>query len=76
MAERKVGMTDAPPAPVASSGDASSTAPILPPEIQPVYVPVGRKVARDAKIVYRPAILGKAKLHYVDSKAAVDSGRR
>jgi hypothetical protein len=50
----------------------ASTQPILPPEIKQDFVAVDRHVTRDARIEYRPALLGTGKLHYVDSKSSVD----
>lgn len=72
MADRKTGTVVTAAAPLTASGAASSAPPILPPEVIPAYIPVGRKVSRDAKIVYKPAVLGRARLHYIDAKAAVD----
>jgi len=74
MAERKSAVATTSPAAssVAAAGTASSAPPLLPPDVVPTYVPVGRKTPRDAKIVYRPAVVGRARLHYVDAKAAVD----
>ena len=76
MADRKTTSASAAPAPIAATGSTASAPPLLPPDVVPVYVPVGRKVPRDAKIVYRPAVLGRARLHYVDSKASVDAWQK
>ena len=46
--------------------------PILPKEISQKYLPVSRNVPRDARISYRPALLGIARVHYVDSKSKTD----
>ncbi|HVJ85511.1 MAG TPA: ATP-binding protein, partial [Caulifigura sp.] len=76
MADRKSSMPTAAAAPVAAKGTPAGTPPILPPDVIPAYVPVGRKTPRDAKIVYRPAVLGRARLHYVDSKASIDAWQK
>jgi hypothetical protein len=73
MADRKLAIAPAAAAPVAVKGTAASVPPVLPPDVVPAYVPIGRKVSRDAKIVYRPAVVGRARLHYVDAKAAIDT---
>jgi hypothetical protein len=73
MADRKSASAATAPAPVAVKGAAAGAPPVLPPDVVPAYVPVGRKVSRDAKIVYRPAVVGRARLHYVDAKAAIDA---
>jgi hypothetical protein len=48
-------------------------APILPPDIAPVFLAIGRRVSRDTSIVYRPAVFGRGRMHFVDSKAGIDS---
>lgn len=49
---------------------ASSTAPVLPPEVPQFFVP-----ARDAEPEYKPMVAGSAKLQFVDAKAGVDETR-
>ncbi|MEZ6042017.1 MAG: ATP-binding protein [Planctomycetaceae bacterium] len=43
--------------------------PVLPPEIPEYFMPIRRSVE---KVVYRPALLGQARVHYVDSKTDID----
>ncbi len=43
--------------------------PILPPEIEQVFVPVG---GPPGKVVYAPALFGHARVHYVDAKRGLD----
>jgi hypothetical protein len=59
------------PPPVAPPVD--EPPPVLPPEIRQCYAAVARSVPRSAPIVYRPAILGAGRLHFVESKSKVDS---
>jgi hypothetical protein len=40
--------------------------PVLPPEIPQYYIPI-RTTAADARLFYRPALLGAAQVHYTDS---------
>lgn len=58
------------PATEATKTKASSTAPVLPPEVPQFFVP-----ARDAEPEYKPMIAGAAKLQFVDAKAGVDETR-
>jgi hypothetical protein len=80
MAARKVGGgTTAPDAPASSASapvTGKSEPPLLPPDVSPVYVPVSRRVSRDTPIVYRPAVLGRARLHFVDTKAGLDAWQK
>ena len=48
---------------------ADSMHPILPAEIRQVFA----NATRSGTILYRPALLGQAKIHYVDSKSGTDS---
>lgn len=58
------------PATEAVKPKASSTAPVLPPEVPQFFVP-----ARDAEPEYKPMVAGAAKLQFVDAKAGVDETR-
>lgn len=56
------------PAPL-SSAAASHLPPVLPADIRQIYA----EVTKPAKeIIYRPALLGTAKMHFIDSKASID----
>jgi hypothetical protein len=57
---------------VGGAVDAIETPPLLPPDVETVHVAIARRVSRDAKITYQPAVLGRAKLHYVNAKAGID----
>jgi len=59
--------TSAPSAPLS----VEAVRPVLPPEIQEVFVAAG-----EGAIDLRPAILGEARLHYVDAKLGVDHWER
>ncbi|SFI19544.1 ATP-binding protein [Planctomicrobium piriforme] len=52
--------------------ESAAAPPILPSEIRQRHIPVARNVSRTAGIVYRPAVLGLGRAHYVDSKLGVD----
>ena len=43
--------------------------PVLPPDIMELFFPINRSAER---FVYRPALLGQARVHYVDSKTDID----
>lgn len=53
----------------APAGAADVMRPILPAEIKQLFA----NSNRTGEILYRPALLGQAKVHYVDSKSATDS---
>jgi hypothetical protein len=72
MADRKATAVAVSAETVTSPGSSTSVPPLLGEGIQLVYVPVSRKTPRDARIVYRPAVIGRARLHYVDSKSGID----
>ncbi len=46
--------------------------PVLPTDVPQKYVAVSRKTPRETTILYRPALLGQAALHFVDSKSDID----
>ncbi len=49
--------------------------PVLSEKISQIYALVSRSVPRDAKLVYRPAILGTGRIHFVDRKSDTDLWR-
>ena len=51
--------------------DVSGSAPVLPPEVPQGYLPV-RGEAGDAKLLYRPSVLGCVKVYYSETKSSVD----
>jgi len=55
---------------VSSVKPGASAAPVLPPEIKQYFVP-----ARSTEPVYKPMLLGAAKVSFVDAKAGVDETR-
>ena len=57
---------------VRPAATAASTAPSAPPDVQQFYVPVRGAAPAGSKLVYRPAILAAARVHYVDAKAKID----
>jgi hypothetical protein len=53
------------------------TRPLLPPEITEAFIPVGtpNRDENGESLLYRPALFGRAQLHFVDKKAGVDLWR-
>ncbi len=47
-------------------------APVVPPDVPVFFVPRRARLEPGESLLYRPAILGVARLHYADKKAAVD----
>jgi len=76
MAPRKLAASaaTAPPAtgnaPGATAVSSASSRPPLPPQVREIFLPALRG---SGAIEYRPMVLGAAKLHFVDSKTAVDA---
>lgn len=56
----------------ASSPDTPAKPPVLPVEIRQRFLPRTRNVPQGGRIVYRPAVLAMARLHYVAAALAVD----
>lgn len=63
--------------PAATAPLAGHGPPVLPPDIVQRFAAVGRSVPRDASVTYRPALLGLARVHFVDaqSRSGVDLWR-
>ncbi len=49
--------------------------PVLPQDVGQKFAAVARTVPRNAQIIYCPALAGKARVHFVDSKADLDAWR-
>ena len=61
--------TSAPPSsPLAGSG----ARPVMPPDVPEFFVPRRARSRPGESLVYRPALLGVARLHYIDRKPGVD----
>jgi DNA helicase HerA-like ATPase len=65
------------PAPAAAAAAAepsrpNAKRPVLPAGIPERFVPIAR-AAGPGRVVYRPALLGRASLHYVDARAGIDA---
>ncbi len=58
-------------APPATPG-AAAPRPVLPPDVPESFLPIRGPMAGDARIEYRPALLGTARVHYALAKAGVD----
>jgi len=54
------------------SGGGASDRPVLPPEVEQRFVPSRRAASPGSPIQYRPAVLGKAKVHYVQAASDID----
>jgi hypothetical protein len=56
----------------AAAADVESARPVLPHEVTELFVPCRERLPAGAKLVYRPAVLGNARIHYTQAKTAVD----
>jgi hypothetical protein len=64
------------PASPASTGPATaSLPPALPPDISNFYIPARGSAPAGSKLLYRPAILGAARVTFSDAKAKVDTSQ-
>ena len=45
---------------------------MVPPDVPVAFIPRCSTVGAEESIVYRPSILGVARLHYADAKAGID----
>jgi len=53
-------------------GASTSARPMLPPDVSETFLPLRGEVARGAKLVYRPSLLGTARVHYAQATNKVD----
>jgi len=58
--------------PVGAATASADTRPVVPPGIEEVFLSPSASVSPTAYLVYRPALLGTATIHYVDRKAGLD----
>jgi hypothetical protein len=56
----------------ASSAAASLSRPLVPPEVPEVFIARAREPAGEERLVYRPALMGFVRRHFVDARAEVD----
>jgi len=63
-------------APQRPAASAASARPSVPAEVEEGFLPVARAATTGGRVVYRPALLGAAHLHYVDAKTGVDQWTR
>jgi hypothetical protein len=59
-------------APLAAAPAARPTRPVVPPKIDETFLPVTSPVGAGERLVYRPAALGVAALHYARARTDVD----
>lgn len=57
----------------AKVADANAARTVLPPEIEEYFMPCRESISPGEKLVYRPALLGSAKVHYANAKLAIDT---
>jgi hypothetical protein len=62
------GTTSAPPPSLSSAG----SRPVLPPDVPEFFIPHREPLSAGVVLLYRPALLGVARLHYADKKAGID----
>jgi len=55
-----------------SSSAAGSARPVVPPDVPEFFVPRRARAQAGESLLYRPALLGVARLHYTDKRAGVD----
>jgi hypothetical protein len=67
-------MASQPAGAVAASPE--SARPLLADGIEQLFLPVNRETPRDARIEYRPAVVGLGKVHFSDSAANVEETRK
>jgi hypothetical protein len=64
-------MTATPPTPVmAASG--GGAAPSIPPDVQQFFIPTRGSAPAGSSLIYKPALIGSAKVNFVDAKTKVD----
>lgn len=56
----------------ASGGGASDQRPVLPPDISERFIPLRAAIPAGGKLVYRPALLGVAKVHFAQVASGID----
>jgi hypothetical protein len=66
------GVPSGPPSSSSAALAAAGARPVVPPDVPVFFVPRRARVEPGESILYRPAILGVARLHYADKKAGVD----
>jgi hypothetical protein len=67
--------SEAAPVAPAVPGDAAAARPVLPPDVAQYFVPLRSKRPEGAALVYRPALLGCAKVYLRDAKTGAESTR-
>lgn len=60
----------------AAGGNSSTARPVLPPEVPEFFIPPPSQLGTGEKLVYRPALLGQAMLHFTHAKANLDLWRK
>jgi hypothetical protein len=70
--EGEASAREAPSTTSAAAPQAAAARPVLPPEIVERFVPSRGLIPQGGKLVYRPAVLGTAKVHFAQSTAGVD----
>ncbi len=65
----------APPSPEKAKGKQVATRPVVPPAVPETFLMRTGAVPKGSKLVYRPGLYGRAKLHYVQATRDIDEWR-
>jgi hypothetical protein len=57
----------------AKVASAAGSRTVLPPDIEEFFIPCRDSISPGEKLVYRPALLGSAKVHYANAKLGIDT---
>ncbi len=71
----KAGTAKRPADAARGSGDEDSERPMVPPDIEEVFLPVTKPAGPRSALLYRPTLLATATLHYTNTSAKVDQWR-
>jgi hypothetical protein len=64
--------TPSPRPAIAATNAAVQARPVMPPGVPECFVPTRRMAPAGASLVYHPALLGLARVHFVDAKSGID----
>jgi len=65
--------TPMPPQPGGQTPLSTTERPVAPPAAKECYIAISQKAKPGARLLYRPAVLANAKLHFANAKSRVDS---
>ncbi len=58
------------------TGSTPSSRPVLPPEVPEFFLPAVETPSAEERLLYRPALTGAVRLHFVDARRGLDEWRR